>query len=229
MKGILYSFFAKKRSYFTGALIYCAAACALGFAALLLPDNILHNNGFNTLTIIIPLILLMIPEESVLSDLDGDIKSRYADYVLTAVTRETFARGMLIKNLICIAAGLALSMIVAATYYLIGIADSTIFVQLPAMAAICGAVEWTCTPLTVRMKSAEKAGMTVGLIIGFVIVLPLLIAVNVFADEDSTLYMSVINWLTGAQVLIPTFIISAAVYAGFYFILLNRLERGNVC
>lgn len=229
MKGILHSFFIKKYSYFTGALIYCAAACALGILTMLLPHKIMLNDGIRTLSIIIPLILLVIPEEAVLRDLESDIKSRYADYVLTAVTRDTFARGMLIKNLICMAAGLVLAMIVAMVYHFIGIADSAIFVLLPAMAAISGAVEWTCTPLTVRMKSAEKAGMTVGLIIGFVIVLPLMIAVNVFADEDSTLYMSIINWLTGAQVLIPTFIISAAVYAGFYFILLKRLERGNVC
>ncbi len=229
MKGILYSFFAKKHSYFTGALIYCAAACALGFVTLILPDKILLNDGLKTLSVIIPLILLVIPEESVLRDLESDIKSRYADYVLTAVTRDDFARGMLIKNLICMAAGLALSMIVALTYYLVGIADSTLFVLLPAIAAISGAVDWACTPLVIQMKSAEKAGLTVGLIIGIAIILPLMIAVNVFADEDSTLYMSIINWLTGAQVLIPTFIISAAVYAGFYFILLKRLERGNVC
>ncbi len=228
MKGILYSFFAKNYSYFTGGLIYCAAACALGFAALLLPDNILHNNGFNTLTIIIPLILLVIPE-FVLRDLESDIKSRYADYVLTAVTRDTFAMGMLIKNLICMAAGLALSMIVAATYYLIGIADSTIFVQLPAMAAICGAVDWACTPLVIQMKSAEKAGLTVGLIIGIAVILPLMIAVSVFADEDASVFLSIINWLSGAQALIPAYLIAAALYAGFYFILLKRLERGNVC
>lgn len=225
MKGILYSFFAKNYSYFTGALIYCAAACALGFAALLLPDNILHNNGFSTLPIIIPLILLEIPPR----DLEGDIKSRYADYVLTAVTRDTFARGMLIKNLICMAAGLALSMIVALTYYLVGIADSAIFVLLPAMAAISGAFNWACTPLVINMKSAEKAGLTVGLIIGIVIILPLMIAVNVFADENSSVFLSIMNWLSGPQALIPTYLIAAALYVGLYFILLKRLERGNVC
>lgn len=228
MKGILYSFFAKNYSYFTGALIYCAAACALGFAALLLPDNILHNNGFNTLTIIIPLILLVIPE-FVLRDLESDIKSRYADYVLTAVTRDTFALGMMIKNLICMAAGLALSMLVAAVYYFVGITDVTIFVLLPAMAAICGAVDWACTPLVIQMKSAEKAGLTVGLIIGIAVILPLMIAVSVFADEDASVFLSIVNWLTGAQALIPAYLIAAALYAGFYFILLKRLERGNVC
>ena len=225
MKGILYSFFAKNYSYFTGALIYCAAACALGFAALLLPDNILHNNGFSTLPIIIPLILLEIPPR----DLEGDIKSRYADYVLTAVTRDTFARGMLIKNLICMAAGLALSMIVALTYYLVGIADSAIFVLLPAMAAISGAFNWACTPLVIKMKSAEKAGLTVGLIIGIAVILPLMIAVSVFADEDASVFLSIVKWLSGAQALIPAYLIAAALYVGLYFILLKRLERGNVC
>ena len=92
-----------------------------------------------------------------------------------------------------------------------------------------GAIEWTVNPLVIDFKSAEKAGLVMGMILAFGIVLPLMIISNAFAEETESFVSGFFELLAGNWLPLIVAGISAALYAIFYLALLARVRKGDVC
>ena len=97
------------------------------------------------------------------------------------------------------------------------------------MTLFASAIEWTVNPLTINLKSAEKAGLVVGLVLGFGVVMPLMVVCNVTAEANETFVSGFIRLLSGNWLPLIIVGISAALYVIFYFVLLARVKKGDVC
>ena len=83
------------------------------------------------------------------------------------------------------------------------------------------------TPLTITTKSAEKAGLIIGVCLGFGLILPFnLLAAAINDGSAWSGFFSLIGkpWL-------PWAVLGAAavIYAVVYLIMLARVKRGDVC
>ena len=96
---------------------------------------------------------------------------------------------------------------------------------LAARAIIIGLIDWSSLPLVVYLKSAEKAGLIVGIILGFGGVMPIMIIFNLFENK----WIIVMEFFSRDLTFFWVVGIGALTYALFYWILLNRVRRGDVC
>ncbi len=230
MKGLLYGNFVLNKIWFIVAGIVMAAGTALTAVLYNIdPDSGVAQFGL----MIIELVILSICVEWLGRNLESNLKSRFADYALAGgISKGQFVTSELLKNLISI--GIAFVMCVV-TQLVLSVFDRGLFslenVRNVALYALfIGAVEWICVPVVINLKSAEKAGLLVGIVLGFGVVLPVGALIMIFlAGKDETLGEFIMRvfpepWFGWAVVGV-----CAAIYAIFYFVLLRRVKRGDVC
>lgn len=235
MKGMLYSSLLRQRGFILGAGIYTAAATVVGIFIMILGRSFPEiAPPLGVLLMIMPAVSVVIALEGVDRELEKSLKTRFADYTLAAVTPGKFATAELLKNLLLMAYGIALSLamcvilrvagegffkMIIDEYYL----DWKFLGVMPIAGIACSLIEWVIMPLVIKLKSAEKAGMIVGLIVGVVVA----ISMSGFVNNN------VPGFDLGVLVEFPTvlYILAAAVllYGLFYLILEKRIERGNIC
>lgn len=231
MKGILYGNFLLNKKWFIAAGI--TAVLGTAFCAVfvsLMPDE---SGVVTTLFLGLQFVVVAVLLEWLGRNLEANIKCRFTDITLAGgISKNMFVASELLKNLITMGIGLAACVVMQ---LVMSVFDRSFFTLetvklMGLMALFAAAVEWTVNPLTINLKSAEKAGLLVGLILGFGLVMPMMIVCNVvFAEENETFVILFFRLITGGWLPLIIVGISAALYVIFYFVLLARVKRGDVC
>jgi len=230
VKGLLYGNFLLNKIWFIAAGIVMAVGIAVTAVLCdLNPDSGIGQVGM----VITELAVIATCVEWLGRNLESNLKSRFADYTLAGgISKVQFVTSELLKNLISI--GISFVMCVMIQLVLC-VFDRGLFslenVRNAALIALLfGAIEWTGVPVTINLKSAEKAGLVVGLVLGFGIVMPGMTLFNILTPEKEgqrgVIIMRVIvePWFGWAVVGL-----CAAIYAVFYYVLLRRVKKGDVC
>lgn len=235
MKGMLYSSLLYNRGFIKGAGIYTAAAAVAGVVLIFISDMFFpgYSPAIAMLLSIMPLISIGIAVEGIGREMESSLKSRFTNYALSAVSPRKFAVTELLKNLILTAYGTTLSMLMAGIFHALGanlfrtLGDNDIinyyFAVIPLVGIAFSLLEFGIIPLVIKFKSAEKAGLVVGIIIGFGLIFP----ISMFMDFP----LSIHDFLSYIQfpILAYMIVLFILLYALFYLLLEKRLERGNLC
>ncbi len=230
MRGLLYSSLLRNRRFIIGTAVYSVIAAVVGVVLIYLSRS--YSDIAPVLTIlvnILPLISIVLALEGVDRELENSLKTRFANYALSAVTPRQFIMTELLKNFCFSAYGTVMGMLMLAFFAL---ADASAFPDVgflfrlyPMAGILSGLIQWVMMPLVIKFKNAEKAGMVVGLIIGFGTVLPINL---IQAKTDGGFEIDIKSLITP----VPTAVFLLAVvliYALFYVLLVRRVERGNIC
>lgn len=230
MRGLLYSSLLRNRGFIIGTAVYSVIAAVVGVVLIYLSRS--YSDIAPVLTIlvnILPLISIVLALEGVDRELENSLKTRFANYALSAVTPRQFIMTELLKNFCFSAYGIVMGMLMLAFYALIDadvLPDTGLLFRLyPMVGILSGLIQWVMMPLVIKFKNAEKAGMVVGLIIGFGTVLPINL---IQAKTDGGFGIDVHSLITP----VPTavFLLTVVlIYALFYALLVRRVERGNIC
>ena len=231
MKGILYGNFLLNKKWFIAAGITAVlgtAACAA--VKLFIPDD--ETGLAETLLIGLQMIVIATIIEWLGRNLEANIKCRFADITLAGgISKNAFVMSELLKNVISIGIGFVMCIIMQ---LVMSVFDKSFFTigtvkTMAVLAVFFGAIEWCVNPLIIDFKSAEKAGLVVGLVLGFGLVMPVMIICNVFVEETESLVSGFFRLLSGDWLPLIVLGSSAALYAIFYLALLGRVKKGDVC
>lgn len=230
MRGLLYSSLLRNRGFIIGTAVYSVIAAVVGVVLIYLSRS--YSDIASVLMFLLPvfpLISVVLALEGVDRELENSLKTRFANYALSAVTPRQFIMTELLKNFCFSAYGIVMGMLMLAFYELIDadvLTDTGLLFRLyPMVGILIGLVQWVMLPLVIKFKNAEKAGMVVGLIIGFGTVLPINL---IQAKTDGGFRIDIKSLITP----VPTavFLLTVVlIYALFYALLVRRVERGNIC
>lgn len=230
MRGLLYSSLLRNRGFIIGTAVYSVIAAVVGVVLIYLSRS--YSDIASVLMFLLPvfpLISVVLALEGVDRELENSLKTRFANYALSAVTPRQFTMTELLKNFCFSAYGIVMGMLMLTFYALIDadvLPDTGLLFRLyPMVGILIGLVQWVMLPLVIKFKNAEKAGMVVGLIIGFGTVLPINL---IQAKTDDGFRIDIKSLITP----VPTAIFLLTVvliYALFYALLVRRVERGNIC
>lgn len=230
MRGLLYSSLLRNCGFIIGTAVYSVIAAVVGVVLIYLSRS--YSDIASVLMFLLPvfpLISVVLALEGVDRELENSLKTRFANYALSAVTPRQFIMTELLKNFCFSAYGIVMGMLMLAFYELIDadvLPDTGLLFRLyPMVGILIGLVQWVMLPLVIKFKNAEKAGMVVGLIIGFGTVLPINL---IQAKTDGGFRIDIKSLITP----VPTavFLLTVVlIYALFYALLVRRVERGNIC
>lgn len=230
MKGILYGNFLLNKKWFIAAGITAVLGTAFcAFFVSLVPDN---EGVVAMLFLGLQMVVFAVMLEWLGRNLEANIKCRFTDITLAGgISKNMFVMSELLKNVITAGIGLAVCILMQ---LVMSVFDKSFFtletVKLMAlMTLFASAIEWTVNPLTINLKSAEKAGLVVGLVLGFGVVMPVMVICNVISGAGETFVSGFFKLLNGGWLPLIVVGISAAAYVIFYFVLLARVKKGDVC
>lgn len=230
MKGILYGNFLLNKKWFIAAGITAVLGTAFcAFFVSLVPDE---AGVVSTLFLGLQMVVMAIIIEWLGRNLEANIKCRFADITLAGgISKNTFVMSELLKNFITIGIGIVMCVIMQ---LVMSVFDKSFFsletVKITAVLAVFfGAIEWSVNPLVINFKSAEKAGLVMGLVLGFGLIMPVMIICNVFVEQTESLVSGFFRLLSGEWLPLIVLGFSAALYAVFYLALLARVKKGDVC
>lgn len=232
MKGLLYASFLLNKGFFIAGGIATAVCTAVGILLTNLGGDSPESMAFvQSCLVLLPMVPMATFCEWLARDLEKNIKSRFADYTLAAgISKNRFVLTELCKNLsvlaVCGVTGCLMMLVFMAVNPLM--ISGSLFVSMAIVAVICCTVEWLCIPLVISMKSAEKAGLVVGLLIGFGVAIPVMIVSNILESEES-FFVLILNLMGKPWLPLAVLGICAAVYALVYWAVLCRVKRGDVC
>lgn len=232
MKGLIYGDFTLNKKWFIIAGVFAAISAAVGAVLINVmggdPEGVNLINNLMLLFEIVPIVLCL---EWLGRNLEANLKNRFANYALSAVSHNTFTLAMLMDNILTTVAGLAMSLAVRG---IMSAFDSSYWTTdhvklMCGIALFMGAFEFILVPLVIKLKSAEKAGMIVGLTAGFGVIFPIMLVFEAKNGNLSALLPKICE-IVAKDWFIPAFIGGcAAVYALAYVLLITRIKKGDVC
>ncbi len=224
MKGLLYNYILQSKAYLFGGLgMFIAAAAGYAVACCASPDSAPVYSFFVMLMMVVAAAIIA---EPLSRDMEKNVKSRFINYTLSGMLRRRFIMTELVKNLLTLAFGAALAAVFFGVIYLV---DSNIYTAkdigtVMAMVLFVTAMQWFLLPITIKLKSAEKAGALFGAVIGIAVILPLTISIAVKPELLTTIlndnFDAIMLIAAGAAVVL--YIIGG-------IILKKTLERGDLC
>lgn len=226
MKGLLYGNFLLNKVWFISAAIIAVLGTVCS-AVLRAIGGEASSYAAMALTAA-ELVVITVSIEWLARNLESNLKCRFADYALAGgISKNEFVLCELLKNLISIGFSFVLCVIMQLALSAFNINSLKV---LFVMVIMIGAIEWICAPVVIDLKSAEKAGLLVGLILGFGIVMPGLVVFRAFCiPEDKGWLAGLIELADESWFVFAAVGVCAAIYALFYFILLKRVKKGDVC
>lgn len=233
MKGLLYGNFLLNRKWFLWAgiaALFGTAGCAVLYLVL---DNSSENMQIiGNLMLFVDIVALALCEEWLARNLENNIKCRFTDITLAGgITHNTFVLSELINTVISMAIGIVMCI---ASRGVMCIFDSSFWSRdqlllILGFGAFVGAFDFAMIPLVIKLRSAEKAGMTIGLIMGFGVVMPLVLVLKFKYDTSEAIFAAIFKFISQRWFFPAVMGLCALVYAVFYFIILKRVKRGDVC
>lgn len=224
MKGLLYNYILQSRAYLLGGLVmFTAATAGYPLVCCTSPDS---APVFSFFVMLMMVVAAAIIAEPLSRDIEKNAKSRFLNYALSGMTRRRFLMTELVKNLITLAFGAALALMFFGVIYLV---DSDIYTArdigtVMTMVLFVTAMQWFLLPITIKLKSAEKAGALFGAVIGFAVILPLTISLAANPSWAAEFLNDNIN-----TILLALVGVAAAMYIIGGIVLKKTLERGDLC
>lgn len=227
MKGLFYCTAKMNRGYFIAAFITLICSAVLGSVVLYNVNEARADDyGFGFLCVtFLPFLPMVILCEFLARDVEHNIKCGFFKYTLSSISRGRYTLSLLLTNLFVNVLGLAVGYLLLFIFRLFGGEANVLpfyFILLPMFALLAGAVEWICMPVTIKLKSAEKAGLIVGIVLGFGTVLPVTIALK---SSDFVFDITKIATVPALMIMLGA---AAAVYALIYAIIMRMLKRGVI-
>jgi len=227
MKGLTYCWFVSCKGYFIAAVIALIAGVALILGVL--PNlDFLDASLRNLLVFILGMMAMAIPAESLGRHLERYIKTSFADYMLSAMDKRSFVNSLVLREVICF--GFSLVAGYAVLFSFIISEDIPVTAELmmlaPFFALMANGIDLIAMPLTVKLKSAEKAGLIVGAIAG-VLIMYYAITVNVIRDGGFEEILVTMDFGIPVMLIVMGIMLAACVIA--YLITLKLVKRGDVC
>lgn len=229
MKGLIFSWLYNKKWYFISGIIVFVAVCAA--MLILLPLIDIENISPELLyavkmgVFILGAVVMLFFGESLDKDFEHMLKSRFADYALTAgMTKMGFVNAMLIRNLICMGISLVTGSTIMCLYLALTKQPFTaeMLILVPCVAVTAHSVDFIVTPLVVKFKNAEKAGLIVGLVMG-VIVFNFMVVKSILGEDV------LFEIMFRASTLLIIAAAFAVAYIPAYIITLRMVKRGDLC
>lgn len=224
MKGLLYNYILQSRAYLFGGLVmFTAATAGYPLVCCTSPDS---APVFSFFVMLMMVVTAAIIAEPLSRDIEKNVKSRFLNYALSGMTRRRFLMTELVKNLLTLAFGAALALAFFGVIYLV---DSNIYTArdigtVMTMVLFVTAMQWLLLPITIKLKSAEKAGALFGAVIGFAVILPLTISLVANPSWAAEFLNDNIN-----TILLALVGVAAAMYIIGGIVLKKTLERGDLC
>lgn len=120
MRGLLYSSLLRNRGFIIGTAVYSVIAAVVGVVLIYLSRS--YSDIASVLMFLLPvfpLISVVLALEGVDRELENSLKTRFANYALSAVTPRQFIMTELLKNFCFSAYGIVMGMLMLAFYALI--------------------------------------------------------------------------------------------------------------
>lgn len=227
MKGLVYAGLVLNKTYFIAACLVAVAGTALvSWLGRVFADP--ETSVVISIFLLgMQFVVMAIVEEYLARDFEKNIKSRFADYALAGMSKVKFVTAELLKNIISMAAAFAVTVLMQLVFMAVnpGMSDANRIFVLAGLAILVGVVDWVCLPLVISLKSAELAGLVVGLCIGFGILMPTMVVFQIYDD----VWIKLADFFSNGPVFLCVLATGAAIYSLFYLILLNRVRKGDVC
>ncbi len=169
MRGLLYCGFTLNKKWFLFSGIVAAVGAAVGAVLLNVPDGEENAQLIDTTILLFELIAMLLCPEWTGRNLDANLKNRFANYILASpVSRNSFVLTELIQNFICTATGFVMCLAMRGIICIFenSFWDTNHLKLLGGMALFVIVFNFALTPLTIKLKSSEKAGALVGVIAG---------------------------------------------------------------
>lgn len=228
MKGLLYTYTLLNKTYFIVAGAIFAAVTAVAAILFGTSDDPAIPMTLNTFTILFVLVGPILLMEPITRDLEKNMKSRFLNYSLTGITRREFMLTQFIINVGSCLIGAAMPLL---HYFIINLVrpDAYSLRHLGVMILfimLSGIMEWVLIPLTIKLKSSEKAGALFGFVIGFGVIMPIMCIF--FNEENGEMIVDPFSFITPEFMLIALGVTVAAYIIG-WFIISKRIEKGDLC
>ncbi len=224
MKGLFYSTVRSNRGYFIAAFVAFLCSIAAGSVILTIVKQNDDSMGIAFFSVLLlPLLPFLILSEFFGRDLERNIKSGFLNYTLSSIPRGSFVLSQLLTNIIFSALGLVMGFGMLGIFRAVGGEEwvGSYYFRILIMAVIAASiVEWLCIPVALKLKSAEKAGLAVGVVLGFGLVLPLAAVYNSVMTEFD------VNILISTEAMLIEAGAALAVYAVVYLICMRILKGG---
>ncbi len=225
MKGMLYLYIRQGRKFLIAGAVLLVLTAAAGVLLVQFANGGSEDLISLTalLSVFLPLIAPITLFEPINADLDRGLKTRFTHNILcSGVSKKGFVLFYLLTNLATVAVGAALTALILGVMSINNrILDMwSVFPFLAEAIFICGAIDFMCMPITLKLRSKEKAALIVGLSLGFLVSLTML----PMLDNGGTAHMmESINkfWWVGC-------LIAAAVYAVTTLILYRMVRKGDI-
>lgn len=232
MKGLYYSYLVQKKGFLIATAIVAVLIAALGCTLILLSSNEAISEGarwMSSLTaglviVYFPVICAVIPGEGLNRDLEASVKCRFQNYIFSGMTYSRFCNIELVKSLATQAVSLAA---IGFCDLMFLIADPTamtyeIFAGHVMVTLLCNVINWLAMPMTAVLKSQEKAGLIIGIVLAFIIS-PLMIYALDNSDELD------LSWVGEPLTMVIAVASTAVLYALGYLIFYKVMKRGDLC
>lgn len=228
MKGLTYCWFVSNKSYFAVAAIVLAVTLAVVLGVMPALDFI-DISLKNLITAVLGLAIMAIPAESLGKDAERCIKSRFTDYSLSAMSRTSFINSLLIRNLICLGLSVISGFIVLISFVLSTKTPLTaeLIMIVPCGALMMCGIDFLCTPLTIKLKSADKAGLALGAGLGVLMMIFVITYNTILGNEDFKDMLATLDFSLAAELVFMG--VFAAVYLIGYILTAITVKRGDVC
>lgn len=229
MKEMIYLSLIMNKAYIIAAAIVFAVSSVLNVILVMLAgSNLLIEALLPGVIVIVPIIGIVTLFEGLGRNAEKHIKCRFFNVMLSGMTPLRYATVNLVENLVYLAAGFVF------VFGTLGITALTGFVidefhikSLVALTVLVSLVDQIVMTLTLKIRSAEKAGLIVGLFVGFGIVLPLM-SMNSILSEIGVV-ISFREFITNNLVFFCFLGAAAVIYALDYYIEYRIVKRGDIC
>ncbi len=225
MKGLYQTFFLLRKNYFIFPAIAAFIIMITGCLLLIFAESEDAQGITAMLILLAPMICAMLPGEAICLDFDRSIKTRYANYLLSGMSYTRFCNIELIKNLMVAAFSLAIVCVCDLAFWL---ANHTVPVDMFMLhiisILIVNAGNWLLMPVVVKFRSADKAGLIIGLAVG-IIGTPLIF----LAFNDEATLSKLISALESPLSALMALGVALAMYAIGYPLFLRTVKRGDIC
>ena len=229
MKGMIYLSLIMNKAYIIAAAIVFAVSSVLNVILLILSgNNLLIEALLPGVIVIVPIIGIVVLFEGLGRTAEKYIKCRFFNVMLSGMTPLRYATVNLVEHLIYLAAGFVFIFITLGITALTGFVVNEFNIKsLVAVTVLFSLVDRIVMTLTLKIGSAEKAGLIVGLIVGFGLVLPIMLLNDTISE--SGIVMDFQEIITNNFVFFCFLGAAAVIYALDYYIEYRIVKRGDIC
>lgn len=227
MKGLLALGVHMNKAFIIGAAISSIAAAILtGVCHLLLVEDVMYPILIPLMIVILLLMISTIAFEGLPKATEKYIKNRYLNYALSGVTVGTYNVTELLKNILFVVYSFALGGVYLLIIMAFGIEVAEVYFRVLICATLAPSLmAWILMPLTLLLKSSEKAALVFALPLGFAGG----IAVAVMSESEEQVMFNIEEFLMNNT----NFLIMIGVVAAVYLVVAIAqhfiLKRGGIC